>query len=567
MDNLSAILSGMSKSTAIQPVGEDSGGKTLEIYARYLEAQAENSNAVTRMGSTETRTDVQQTERAEELTAPQTASRNNLMTASQRGVIADVYEPGAQDMQFIQSYVRSDTANTLRGELLAAAINAPLNSVMGAADVKGVTTRPDTTAQYFNAQDDSGKNGRSSSDLMGGQRQDGAFSETKSGMFGRQAAAAAADSSLVEALNIENRIRAGNSVASGIAAGRDDDIASTQTGTALPAESSAAARSDYVLTAGKIALSLAKSAEGTPTASVSAEDFMALIKEMIEPAAKTSGAVFTTSVKGGDGESVVFNTALVQQALVRIVNSIISSEPQQKGGAANISMMLEQQNTDNGMAQLRFAIQLAGMSAAVHHAAAYAGAGVDSVLSADENYMMNLTLSSNIAKLIGGTLSVHSRRGKDGETATYLLEIPAEIAERRKSAAPGIGRFTGKKILLAENGDDFIEGDVDLLKKREMSVNIFHDGASALSAFLTSAPGTYDALILDVRLPVLDGAAVAAEIRNSPHREAMTIPILTISEDGTQEDMKQALRGGADMCLIRPFTPQALFGSIGTFVL
>ena len=567
MDNLGAILSGMSQNTAVKPIGDDSGGKTLEVYARYLEAQAENSNTITRMGSTETRTDVQQTERAEELTAPQTASRNNLMTALQRGVIADVYEPGAQDMQFIQSYIRSDTANSLRGELLAAAINAPLNSVIGATDVNGVTTRPDTAAQYFNAQDDSGKNGRSESDFTGGQRQNSAFSEAKSGIFGVQTAVAEADSPLIEALNIESRIQAGKSVAAGIAARRDEDIVSAQTGTALPAESSAAARDDYALAVGKIAVLLTKAAGDTPTVSVSAKDFMALIKEMTEPAATTSGAVFTTSVKGGDGDNVVFHTALVQQVLVRIVNSIISSEPQQKGGAPDISIMLEQQNLDKGMAQLRFAIQLSGMSADVTRAAAYAGAGIDSVLSADENYIMNLTLSSNIAKLIGGTLSVRSRCGKDGDVTTYLLELPAEIAQRRKSAAPGIGKFTGKRILLAENSEDFIEGDVDLLKKREMSVNIFHDGASALSAFLASDPGTYDAIILDVRLPVLDGADTAAEIRNSSHRDAMTIPILTISEDGTQEDMRRALRGGADMCLIRPFTPQALFGSIGTFVL
>lgn len=88
----------------------------------------------------------------------------------------------------------------------------------------------------------------------------------------------------------------------------------------------------------------------------------------------------------------------------------------------------------------------------------------------------------------------------------------------------------------------------------QMAVN----GQEAVRSFLLSAPGEIDAVIMDIRMPFMNGWDAAAAIRSSSHPDAGRIPILALTSEKKQEDRAKGRQSGMNAYLFKPFDPQEL---------
>lgn len=139
-------------------------------------------------------------------------------------------------------------------------------------------------------------------------------------------------------------------------------------------------------------------------------------------------------------------------------------------------------------------------------------------------------------------------------TAVYE-EISRELKEREGRQIQGKAKqklLSGKKILLAEDND--INRDIakELLELQGATVIACEDGKQALQAFKNSGIREYDAILLDIRMPVLDGYETAGRIRALNRKDAVIIPMIAVTAHAFSGDVTAALRAGMNAHVSKP---------------
>lgn len=117
------------------------------------------------------------------------------------------------------------------------------------------------------------------------------------------------------------------------------------------------------------------------------------------------------------------------------------------------------------------------------------------------------------------------------------------------SAVPDL---TGKRILLAEDNDINREIACEILSATKVSVDCAANGQEAVDLFLGSAVGTYDLILMDIQMPVMDGYAAVARIRGEAREDAQTIPIFAMTANAFAEDIARARASGMNGHIAKP---------------
>lgn len=134
------------------------------------------------------------------------------------------------------------------------------------------------------------------------------------------------------------------------------------------------------------------------------------------------------------------------------------------------------------------------------------------------------------------------------------------IGGREKVPEPDAGclPLAGMKLLMAEDNDLNREIAEELLRMNGAEVHSVNDGKEALDAFLSSGPGDYDAILLDVQMPVMDGLEAARRIRISEHPVANLIPIIATTANAFSSDISAVLASGMNAHVSKPLDIQQL---------
>ena len=113
---------------------------------------------------------------------------------------------------------------------------------------------------------------------------------------------------------------------------------------------------------------------------------------------------------------------------------------------------------------------------------------------------------------------------------------------------------------MAEDNDINAAVAMEILKAHGMNVERAKDGQEVVDMYLKSAEGRYDVILMDVRMPKIDGMQATKIIRNSSHERAKSIPIIAMTADVLENDVEQSLEQGMDAHVAKPFdTRQFLF--------
>lgn len=118
--------------------------------------------------------------------------------------------------------------------------------------------------------------------------------------------------------------------------------------------------------------------------------------------------------------------------------------------------------------------------------------------------------------------------------------------------------LAGKRVLLAEDNDINREIAVELLHLRHMEVVAVEDGRLALEAFEASSPGEYDAILMDIQMPRLNGYDAAVAIRTLAREDAQTIPIIAMTADAFITDVAMARNAGMNDHIAKPIDMEHL---------
>ncbi len=148
--------------------------------------------------------------------------------------------------------------------------------------------------------------------------------------------------------------------------------------------------------------------------------------------------------------------------------------------------------------------------------------------------------------------------------ASSVLDEFKQAIQRRLAAHRVIHKadLAGRRILLAEDMEINAEIMMNILSLRDMEADHAENGRIAVDMFTQSAEGTYAAVLMDIRMPVMDGLEAAAEIRALDRPDAKSIPIIALTANAFDEDVQRSLQAGMNAHLSKPVESEHLFATL-----
>ena len=164
---------------------------------------------------------------------------------------------------------------------------------------------------------------------------------------------------------------------------------------------------------------------------------------------------------------------------------------------------------------------------------------------------LGMPIVKQLVELMGGSIKVSSKLNVG---STFVISIPFESAVQPQKAEQAASEPTieGCRLLLVEDNDLNAEIAATLLEGDGAYVSIAGDGAQALEAFAKSPAGTFDAILMDVMMPKMDGLAATRAIRALDHPDAARIPIIAMTGNAFQEDVQECFDAGMNAHLAKP---------------
>lgn len=178
---------------------------------------------------------------------------------------------------------------------------------------------------------------------------------------------------------------------------------------------------------------------------------------------------------------------------------------------------------------------------------------------------LGMPIVKSIVEQMHGTISVESRLG-EGSCFTVVLPFKidrCELPEEKKEKKPAT--IAGSHLLLAEDNELNAEIAEYLLTGNGAQVETVKTGLEALQKFEGSEPGTYDAILMDVMMPEMDGLAATKAIRALTRSDAKTIPIIAMTANAFAEDAKRCLEAGMNAHLSKPLDAVKVMETISRF--
>ena len=152
-------------------------------------------------------------------------------------------------------------------------------------------------------------------------------------------------------------------------------------------------------------------------------------------------------------------------------------------------------------------------------------------------------------------------------SATVMDEFSKAIEKKKVLAKKTpVADFTGRHILLVEDVEINAAIMEQLLIMKNMMVDRAQNGQVALDMFANSPEGTYDAILMDIRMPVMDGLTAARAIRALDRRDAGSVPIIALTANAFDEDVQRSLMAGMNAHLSKPIEPEKMYQTMAEFM-
>ena len=172
---------------------------------------------------------------------------------------------------------------------------------------------------------------------------------------------------------------------------------------------------------------------------------------------------------------------------------------------------------------------------------------------------LGLPIVKSLVDIMGGKISVKSELGK-GTEFTVDMFVPLADAEPEDTVKDIVyENLQDARILLVEDNDINIYVATLILEKAGCIVDVAKDGKEAVEQFGASAEHYYQAILMDVRMPIMNGIEASMAIRKLDRVDAAEVPIIAMTADAFEEERKKTIEAGMNHHLSKPINPKLLY--------
>ena len=294
------------------------------------------------------------------------------------------------------------------------------------------------------------------------------------------------------------------------------------------------------------------------------DEFFGTVRSVIGVQCAQANIGFGMERDDGFPEYIVVDKLRFNQIFLNLLSNAMKFTP--PGG--EISLRMSHTVPEPGRAAVKAVVRDTGRGMepgfAVH---AFDAFSQETAEDGERGAGLGLTIVKSIVELMGGTISIDSQPDK-GTGVT--VELTAAAAERPAAGESGLPAeqdvLRGRRVLLCEDHPLNQKVAECLLEKAGMAVEIADNGSAGVDMFSRSAPGYYDAVLMDVRMPVMEGIAAAAAIRALPRADAASVPVIAMTANAYEEDAEATRAAGMNAHLSKPVDPDALYGTLAKYL-
>ena len=175
---------------------------------------------------------------------------------------------------------------------------------------------------------------------------------------------------------------------------------------------------------------------------------------------------------------------------------------------------------------------------------------------------LGMPIVKNLVSQMGGEITVESQLG-EGTRFNVMLPFSVSAAEApTEKQETDLDGLAGKRILLAEDNPLNMEIVSEFLEMKEMEVVTAENGRIALERFSASEAFFFDAVLMDMQMPEMDGCTAAGRIRALDRADAKTVPIIALTANAFPEDIARTAAAGMNVHLSKPIDPRLLWTTL-----
>ena len=177
---------------------------------------------------------------------------------------------------------------------------------------------------------------------------------------------------------------------------------------------------------------------------------------------------------------------------------------------------------------------------------------------------LGMAITKNLISLMDGRIEVETEQGKGTE---FIVTVPFPITsapENAKEAAAERDSLEGCRLLLAEDNPINMEIARMILSQAGIETDTAENGKEAVKKVAEAAPGTYDAVLMDIQMPEMDGYTATRAIRALPDAAKARIPIIAMTANAFQEDVQMAVEAGMSGHIAKPLDLDRMMETLRT---
>lgn len=184
------------------------------------------------------------------------------------------------------------------------------------------------------------------------------------------------------------------------------------------------------------------------------------------------------------------------------------------------------------------------------------------MVEAKQGTGLGMAICKQLTDLLDGKIWFESEKGKG---TTFVVEVPIRLNQKQlfeDEEKKASSKLLGKKVLIVE--DNALNAEITqlILEQSGVITDIAENGKLAVDQFFASAPGEYKAILMDIMMPIMNGYEATRKIRALEREDAKTIPIIAMSANAFQEDIRESKAAGMNKHLAKPINEKKLLSVI-----